>query len=80
MTAALISIAATVAGIFGLAWLARKSGADSSALAAAEGETRRIEAEQAAFANTIEVIEDATLAIHDRATALDSLRARHPKP
>ena len=66
--------------VIGLAvWLARKAGADSTALAAAEAATKRAEAINTATDATFERVEDAIAGIDDRATALASLRARRPK-
>ena len=59
--------------------LSRRSGADSAALANADAATKRAEAINTATVETVERVEDATLAITDRAAALDFLRARHPK-
>lgn len=70
-------IVAAAAG-FGLAMF--NKGANRAALAAAREATKRVEADKAAMAATIGKVEDATLAISDRDSALRSLRARHPKP
>lgn len=77
----LILLATIIGGLllaFGLAMF--NKGADKSALAAAEDATKRAEAGKAAMAETIGRVEDATLSITDRDSALRSLRARHPKP
>lgn len=72
----MLAVLALLVGI--IVGQARKGGADRSALGAAEAQTKAVEAAKANMEATIGRVEDATLGIHDRATAIASLSARHP--
>ena len=80
MTTLAIVVVTVVAFI---AWLfrdGRASGADQSALASAERDAKAARAETKNVLETMQGVEDATLGITDRDTALASLRASHPAP